>query len=385
MKKLLFIILLCLLAGNIFSQDIWEQADAVTKELFLEVDTLIEQKKYLSAFNLLNEHDDNEYILAKKTDIFLNYFAQSLMHILFGLKDLDADESLSDVRTGTGEFTMVMFNPSEVLPNFQSEHGISGILELYLGKYYSEVFYKYNGQWMESNEEVMNKCIAHYKTAFEMGYETVDDYEPYAIMNLRMQNTEEAITYFTKLINLESYNGTYFYNLSYAYLLNDDYMNAGKFIDKAIELYADNIDQQIDAYMMAVDIHNELGEYNTCLDYLNAWEAKSQNDYRVSEKRNLMYLKMNRIHDAASEGKKLFNVAPKNPTVSQMLLRNYYTTQKTDELKALFHALIQDYSTGNKDEALRTIDKAKIYFEQVFSADNKVFGAIEERVNIFNR
>ena len=84
----------------------------------VKANKLIEDKKYESALKILNEADpgnQNPDIVMAKTDLLLNYFTKSIMHKLFGLKDLEPDENLMEPRKGQGKFAMFMFEPDSIL------------------------------------------------------------------------------------------------------------------------------------------------------------------------------------------------------------------------------------------------------------------------------
>jgi hypothetical protein len=74
---------------------------ATMEELLSDVDRLVAEKKYLSAFKLLNSRengDSNPDIVLKKVDIAMNYFGMSMNHKIFAFKDLEKDEDIMDVR-----------------------------------------------------------------------------------------------------------------------------------------------------------------------------------------------------------------------------------------------------------------------------------------------
>ena len=93
MKKVFLVLLCAFLVSAVYSKNIYDSADEETKALIEQADQLIEERKYETAFGLLSS-DANEYIIAKRTEIATNYFAQSLMHQVFAFKDLEESETL---------------------------------------------------------------------------------------------------------------------------------------------------------------------------------------------------------------------------------------------------------------------------------------------------
>nr|MCR5612310.1 hypothetical protein [Treponema sp.] len=96
MKKLLLLLVLLLSAATLSAKNVYDGADEATKKLLAEVDACIYQKKYATAFSKLSEQD-NEYVIAKRVDVAINYFVQSMMHQMFAFKDLDEDDDLEYV------------------------------------------------------------------------------------------------------------------------------------------------------------------------------------------------------------------------------------------------------------------------------------------------
>ena len=78
-----------------------------------QAEQMVAQRQYESAFYLLDQADptnDNPAILQKKTDIVFSFFAQSIMHQVFSLKDLAEGENLDDVRVTFEEGNVFAFD-----------------------------------------------------------------------------------------------------------------------------------------------------------------------------------------------------------------------------------------------------------------------------------
>jgi hypothetical protein len=69
-------------------------------------DKLIAEKKYETAYKLLEESDPGngiEEIFLKKVDVALNYYITSMNHVIFTFQDLKPDESVEDLRGAPGD------------------------------------------------------------------------------------------------------------------------------------------------------------------------------------------------------------------------------------------------------------------------------------------
>jgi hypothetical protein len=104
MKKYLSVFLLATLVLATFGQD--------ESEILKKSHGLIDEKKYDSAFKLLQGFDlknDRPSIALLKEEIVLNYFVKSIMHQLFGLKDLKSNEDIYELRGQEGISSMYNF------------------------------------------------------------------------------------------------------------------------------------------------------------------------------------------------------------------------------------------------------------------------------------
>ncbi len=133
MKKCLFLVLIILcFTFSLFAKDVYSDADAKTKAVLANVDELIEKRQYQSAFDALRKAD-NEFLLAKKVEVTIYYFAKSTMHQMFAFKNLSENETLYDVRIGDGTFNMVLFDPVKAINEFVAKNGEKPILNYALG------------------------------------------------------------------------------------------------------------------------------------------------------------------------------------------------------------------------------------------------------------
>ena len=84
-------------------------AGQTEKGTLKKANELIKEKKYQSAYKLLNDFDPkncNVEIVLLKEDIVLNYYITSIMHQVFSLKDLEKNEDIMDYRDKEVSFNM---------------------------------------------------------------------------------------------------------------------------------------------------------------------------------------------------------------------------------------------------------------------------------------
>jgi hypothetical protein len=90
---------------------------ATTADVLADVDRLVTEKKYLSAFRLLEAQengDSNPDIALKKAELVLKYFVSSIYHTTFTLADLKEDQEIMDVRGKPGASIIINFDMEKV-------------------------------------------------------------------------------------------------------------------------------------------------------------------------------------------------------------------------------------------------------------------------------
>ena len=141
-------------------------AGQTEKGTLKKANELIKEKKYQSAYKLLNDFDPkncNVEIVLLKEDIVLNYYITSIMHQVFSLKDLEKNEDIMDYRDKEGSFNMYMIEIDKVLDSLIKINPENCKLFDGLGRYYYEVQTKYGGKWLKGNNELYRLIETNYK------------------------------------------------------------------------------------------------------------------------------------------------------------------------------------------------------------------------------
>jgi len=392
-KTLLILLFLCILISNAFSLD--------TQTAITKADSLIAQKKYLSAFELLQENDPNNRvpeIVLKKSEIALNYFVTSIMHQVFALKNLSKDESIKDVRGKPGKYRMFHFAVNEVLKKLMESHPENWKLHNSLGEYYYEIHQKFCIHDSKEAEENLKLSVKYYQIARTNG---VYDWKSLFVLGyfkLKQNKLDEAIPLFLESLDLnESYPSSN-YNLAYAYLNKNKRQSALKYAIRAYELYDINY-QKADAAMMVAIISEELGRNRDSLKFFKLADQYNPNNYRILKGIIPLLLEFNKLAESQEKSIALFNLDPTNPTVSNDLLSIYYHSNHQTRLFDVFDAL--EESNKNSDEILGNVyfhegvfatwlnryehsvkmfKLAKNHLENVFPENHPVFKAIDEQL-----
>ena len=357
---------------------------------------LIDTKKYESAYVLLDKDDpDNEKpdVVLMKEDIVLNYFVSSIMHQAFALKDLKKNEDVMDYRGKNGSFSMFSFPVDSVLLKLIAAYPDNCKLYRGLAFYYTEVLNKYGEYWLIDEEGLTQKAIDNGKKAIDGGCGDYNTYHNMGVALLWQEETEASIPYLKKATELEPKNADAHYNLAYAYLFTEQLDNALPQAKTSYDLYKDK-DLKGDAARMTGQILMEKGDYRNALKYFETADKLIPNNYYNLSPLLRLYL-VTGNQKAPSTAKKLFELAPENPTIYQAMVEAYRFADREPELVRFYKAQLPKYVNndmvfGNLHFYLGTLAmehdkaaakeyflKAKEIFGHVYDKDHYVFEVID--------
>ena len=357
---------------------------------------LVDAKKYESAYVLLDNDDpDNEKpdVVLMKEDIVLNYFVSSMMHQVFALKDLKKNEDVMDYRGKTGTFSLFPFQVDSVLLKLIAAYPDNCKLYRGLAFYYTEVLNKYGEYWLIDEEELTQKAIDNGKKAIDGGCGDYNTYHNTGVALLMQEETAQSIPYLKKATELEPKKADAHYNLAYAYLFTDQLDNAFPQAKASYDLYK-NKDLKGDAARMTGQILMEKGDYRNALKYFETADKLIPDDYYNLSPLLRLYL-VTGNQKAPSTAKKLFELAPENPTIYQAMVEAYRFADREPELVRFYKAQLPKYVNndkvfGNLHFYLGTLAmehdkaaakeyflKAKEIFGHVYDKDHYVFEVID--------
>lgn len=304
--------------------DVLKDAPAEVKERIAKADEFIAQKQYASANGALGL-DDNEYIIYKRTELYTQYFVQSLMHQMFVIKNLEKNEDLLDLRLNfTGDAAMTMYNVEEVIDNFQSEHGKKPILNLALGNFYYDVSQRYGDQWLISFDELRKLAKVNYTKAEEAGL--YDNYSLFAMGSIEINDKEweKAENHFATLVKVENENASAWYNLALTLMYQGRYEEARENIKKSIK-FETNEDWKIDEYLLWSDSYLYKDDVDGAIKVLNEGKKKLKNNLNVTFELGKIYFVYK--YDYAKAEKEFIAAVKSEPRVVSDVLALIAQTQ----------------------------------------------------------
>jgi len=391
MRKLLSIILLISFEISTFGQS--------NSDVINNAKNLIADKKYDSAYKLLDKSDSkNEIpdIVLLKEEIALNYFVTSIMHQVFGLKDLNPNETIWDYRGKPGEYNMISFPVNEILDKLIKKYPDNYKLYKGLGDFYYEVHLKYGDNWLKKNKELFDlieknysKAIAHdeydYLTYYALGY-----------LALSQEKYKESIPLFSKSIDLDKNYASAYYNLAYAYLYINERDSAILNAKRSLDLYQDRT-YKGDAARMVATIYGELNNELKSIEYYEISNSIDSNNYYTL--RPLLNLYVKTESEKAKQTTEIFyKLGPEKPTIYNDLSTIYFENNKIDKLANFYRSNLTKYESdpkvyGNlnfylgrlyfetdKKTALGYFLKSKEIFTKVYDKDHQVFKVINDAI-----
>jgi len=329
-------------------------------------DQLVSEKKYESAFKLLEKIDTNNNnadVVIAKENIVLGYFVTSIMHITFSLKDLQPNENIDDYRGKAGSSTAHIFPVDSLLNRLIKNEPDNYKLYIALGNYYYEVFLNYNANWVKNSEtlfklieENYTRAIAlhavDYMTYYELGY--IEDIQ---------KKYAQATNYFQKSIELNNSYANSFYNLALAYLYQDDRSNAVIYAVKSLDLYHDK-SYKGDAARMAGEIYGELKDTVKEVYYYELSDKIDPENYDTLNALLNSYVQTRNLKETPTLNT-FYMLAPENPAIYNELA-NIYDAKPAGLIK-FYESKLPNYTNNDKVYGSLCFYLAQLYVD----TDNK--------------
>lgn len=366
-----------------------------------KADKLIEQKKYASAYALLEAKDpDNEKpaIVLKKADLAMDYFVTSIMHQTFAFKDLEEGEDIMDARVNNeGEtFTLYVLPLQEILDTLIKQFPTNYTLHKTLGKFYYEVYLKYGDNWVMSSEELLKNMYDHSKIASENEEADFLTYYNIGFYLTGMERYEEAIAAYKQSILRDATYPTSQYNLAICYLYLDSAQQGTRYAERSVELYKSPA-LKADAARVTGVLYKATEEWQKALKYLSLSNEIQPNNYYTLVQLLEVQLITKSFDDATISASQFFDLDPTNPEIIGELL-NVYIQHNADSLlfpvlkekieihkddygilgNIYFHLARYYINQNNIPAARRLLIASRKNFEKVLEEDTPVFKVIDD-------
>ncbi|QEN07312.1 tetratricopeptide repeat protein [Oceanispirochaeta crateris] len=349
-------------------------------DVFGKTFELIEQEKYYSAIQYLYTEDpDNEDLdlVILKSKIFRNYFGQSLNHVMWGLKDLENDENLDEVRTGSGELNMYMFDTVEILTPFLDDNRFKVLHEL--GLYYHSVIMGYGNSLNESFGDVSELSRKNLSECFDNNFYDDESLTVLGTYYFQDQNMKMAEELFRKALDLNGNNPAANFNYGFILYRNGLLEEAVKYVRVAAEGYLYR-NLSIDAYSFAGFLYHAIENYKDALLMFDIALEANPMDYRAYPSYIDSLIKTGDLDKAKERTLHFMMIEPANSYVGNQLIPIYKDNGQIDLIVSILEDCIVQNSNNdetlanfyfqkgnvgllyNKDKGLEDLLKAKEYF-----------------------
>ncbi len=405
MRFFISFLFICLSSLSAFSQG---------RVTLAKANNLIAQKKYLSAYNLLDKADpENRYprMAIAKTNLLMKYHISTDNYYKFGLKDLQIDEMI-DKYEGKDIKTNITFYPDKVLNRLIRKFPNKYSLQKTLGSFYYEVHLEYpNNSWLVPDSIVLRKMKENYLVAYQN-----NKYDYWSLFGLGYvylleNNYEKAIHFLeTSLVLNPNYSLTY-YNLASAYfnIKEDNKILKEENNNKVIELAQKSYKLQHIPYYRAETArllgltYYKLKDSKQAYRYLKEANRTTQNDYNTLVTLLNLELEFNK-EEYRETTNQLFLISPENPIVYKDILEAYqkanklpeytmflerqkshYRTQKEILANIVFYTAVSLYETKKWTQAKINFEKARQIFSSIYGNDHTIFKVIDSYTDVLKK
>jgi tetratricopeptide (TPR) repeat protein len=366
------------------------------EELLKQNSELIEQKKYATAFNALNQFDPKNGkpdVLVAKVDIALKYHINTIMHQFFSFTDIKPDEDILQYRDAGGNYELKMFSIQSALDSLMRVYPENAKLNKSAGLFYFEVLINYGDNWLKEPRELVQLAEGNLSRAHLMDLADHETYYALGYMKLISNRIEQSIPEFLKSIDIKEDFAASHYNLAYALQSINKNNDALSYARNAFNLYK-NAEQKSDAARMIGAIYQKAGEKATAKQYYEQAYQLNPNYYNI---RAVLDIYLNEGNKKSQQLQtEFFNLAPENPAIYNDLIALYGRYNQTDNLIKFFEGQLKKikdepivsgnlnlylsllYKESNKEKSKSHLLAARKIFEEVLEAENPIFEAIDK-------
>lgn len=358
---------------------------------------LIEARKYLSAFELLQAADpqhQSEAILQKQAHLILDYYSHTEQFQKFALKDLEEAEDLAELRQSDQSFDYLNLRIDSVLFKKLEQNPEALNLHLALGRYYFELYKTFGKEGYMPESMVLARMEMHFGLAYKRGAK--DEHSTYALgmKKLLDRSPSEAIPFLEDHLKFAPGHAEAHYNLAFAYDQVHRKLKSIEHARQALEFY-EEASLKADAARMVALTYAQINDTLRSLEFFRMADQIEPDNYYT-----LKYLLQTEILVDSAAFKisraRFFRLGPDKSSIYQDLYRIHLGQNKEAELLAYYGEELVNYETDTLVSAnlhlyravllkdlkdipgsLAEVKLAEAGFKAVYPPNHKVFTFIE--------
>tara|TARA_Y100000589_G_C27100197_1_gene607696 strand:- start:110 stop:1288 length:1179 start_codon:yes stop_codon:yes gene_type:complete len=368
---------------------------------FSDVDSLIQKKQFLDAWKLLSSKEtkkNKEQINIKKIDLCLKYFTKSISHQAFAFTNLKPEENIIQQRNlaETKIIPTFPFKIDIIIDSLIRENPKNINLHKSKGDYYYDIFILFGRNWKVNRQEVLRRMYIAYDKADK--HETNDYLSLYALgyFHHLKSESQKAIEYFQRSLNLDSNHAPTHYNLAYIYTELDSQEVALKHAWSAYKKYK-YIDYKNDAGQMTGSILGKLERHKEAISVLLDCDRLIPRNYHTYYYLLNSFLHLNKIQEALITTENMFLLDWKSHAINTDIIEFFIKSNHLNELISFYHSkltkeeydmefrgyiqlhIAQAYSlVEDKSNMIKYVDDAKKSFLICYDNNHPIFKVLDK-------
>ncbi len=371
------------------------------QKVLTQVDSLLTQKKYESAYKLLEKADPNNQIpelTLEKVQIALDDYVFSENLKVFCFRDMAVDQNVEDFRGQQGSYVRYNLDPEQALSALLLKFPEDWRLYQALGEYDYQFYLNH-----DRNEA--DKGLARLKLAQSYFYQAANhqaadskSYYHLGLVNLYLQDVKGAEACFKASLQAGNASADNYYNLAFTQYSLGELAPSVDSAEKALNLYTLIPEKALCAHLLVL-ASMALQDESGSIKYLEMIHQFQPQDYEALKDLLTLYVKKGMADKAQTDAQALLAIQPTNPAILQDIDGIYLQYGRVNEFYDFLHKMMflyahQDPVLGNlyfyqanadlfvnhKKSARTSLRMAKIYYLHSLPPTDDVFQVIENKL-----
>jgi tetratricopeptide (TPR) repeat protein len=371
------------------------------KKVLTQVDSLVTQKKYESAYKLLEKADPKNQVpdlVLEKVQIALTDYVFSENLKVFCFKDMAVDQNVEDFRGVKGTYERYNLDPEEALSSLLLKFPEDWRLYAALG----EVDYQL---YLNHDRNEADKGLVRLKLAQSYFYQAVshqagDSQSLYhlGLVDLYLEDLKGAEESFKRAIQQGNRTADNYYNLAFTqYSLGEPAPSVDN-AQKALDLYPNVPEKALCAHLLvlaSLALRDEPGS----IKYLEMIHGFQPQDYEALKDLLTLNVKRGVMDKSTTYAQALLAIQPSNASILKDIDDIYLQYGRVNELYDFLRKMIflythqnevlgnlyfyqanADIFVGHKKSARTSLHMAKIYYAHSLPPADPVFQTIQEEL-----
>jgi tetratricopeptide (TPR) repeat protein len=371
------------------------------QKVLTQVDTLLIQKKYETAYQILEKADPKNQVpelLLEKVQIALDDYVFSENLKVFCFKDIAIDQNIEDFRGQKGTYERYTLNPEEALSDLLLKFPEDWRLYKALGEYDYQSYLNHDKYAADKGLARLKLAQSYFYQAYS--HQVADSKSLYhlGLVDLYLQDNKGAEEAFKAAIKQGNATADNYYNLAFTqYNLNELAPSVGS-AQKAFDLYPRAPEKALCAHLLAL-ASMALKDESGSIKYFELIQSLQPQDYESLKALLALYLKHGTVEKALPIAQAMLAIAPSNVSILQDIYGSYLQYGRVNEFYDFLHKMIflyahQDPVLGNlyfyqanadifvnhKKSARTSLRMAKIYYLHTLPANDQIFQTIQDEL-----